>query len=74
MTRPEQIRPLAALAKLLFAKVNLIPYNQVEGLPWERPGEEICEAFLPRSKNKKSPPRCAAKKDTISTPPADSCG
>jgi 23S rRNA (adenine2503-C2)-methyltransferase len=42
----EQTRPLAALAKKLFAKVNLIPYNAVEGLPWERPGEEVCEAFL----------------------------
>jgi len=42
----EQVRPLAALAKKLFAKVNLIPYNRVEDLPWERPSEEICEAFL----------------------------
>jgi 23S rRNA (adenine2503-C2)-methyltransferase len=42
----EQARPLAALAKRLFAKVNLIPYNQVEGLPWERPTEETCEQFL----------------------------
>ena len=42
----EQARPLAALAKKLFAKVNLIPYNQVEGLPWERPSEEVCENFL----------------------------
>ena len=42
----EQARPLAALAKRLFAKVNLIPYNQVEGLPWERPAEDVCEAFL----------------------------
>jgi len=42
----EQARPLAVLAKKLFAKVNLIPYNRVEGLPWERPTEETCEAFL----------------------------
>ena len=42
----EQIRPLAALAKKLFAKVNLIPYNRVEDLPWERPSEEVCEQFL----------------------------
>lgn len=42
----EQARPLAALAKRLFAKVNLIPYNRVEDLPWERPSEEVCEAFL----------------------------
>ena len=42
----EQARLLAALAKRLFAKVNLIPYNKVEGLPWERPAEKVCEAFL----------------------------
>jgi len=41
-----QARLLAALAKRLFAKVNLIPYNQVEGLPWKRPAEAVCEAFL----------------------------
>ena len=42
----EQAAPLAALAKKLFAKVNLIPYNTVEGLQWERPDEKVCEAFL----------------------------
>ena len=42
----EQARPLAVLAHKLFAKVNLIPYNQVEGLPWERPAEDVCENFL----------------------------
>jgi 23S rRNA (adenine2503-C2)-methyltransferase len=41
-----QTRPLAALARRLHARVNLIPYNQVEGLHWERPTEEVCEAFL----------------------------
>ncbi len=42
----EQAAPLAALAKKLFAKVNLIPYNTVEGLQWQRPDEKVCEAFL----------------------------
>ena len=42
----EQTKPLAALAQRLFAKVNLITYNQVEGLKWERPAEEACENFL----------------------------
>jgi 23S rRNA (adenine2503-C2)-methyltransferase len=42
----DQIKPLAALARRLKAKVNLIPYNRVEGLPWERPTEETQEAFL----------------------------
>ena len=41
-----QVKPLAALARRLHAKVNLIPYNQVEGLPWERPSEEAQEEFL----------------------------
>jgi 23S rRNA (adenine2503-C2)-methyltransferase len=42
----DQTKPLAALAKRLYAKVNLIPYNTVEGLSWTRPDEETCEAFL----------------------------
>lgn len=42
----DQTRPLAALAKKLYAKVNLIPYNKVEGLPWVRPADEVCERFL----------------------------
>jgi 23S rRNA (adenine2503-C2)-methyltransferase len=42
----EQAKPLAALARRLFAKVNLIPYNQVEGLTWKRPDEETQEKFL----------------------------
>ena len=42
----DQTKPLAALAKRLKAKVNLIPYNTVEGLSWERPSEEAQESFL----------------------------
>jgi len=42
----EQTQPLGALARHLRAKVNLIPYNKVEGLPWERPSEKIQEEFL----------------------------
>ena len=42
----DQVRPLATLAKRLDAKVNLIPYNTVEGLPWARPDERVCEKFL----------------------------
>jgi len=41
-----QVQALADLARKLNAKVNLIPYNAVEGLPWERPSEETSEAFL----------------------------
>ena len=42
----DQVRPLAQLARRLQAKVNLIPYNRVDGLPWERPADEVSEAFL----------------------------
>jgi 23S rRNA (adenine2503-C2)-methyltransferase len=42
----DQVKPLGALARRLNAKVNLIPYNSVEGLPWERPNEAAQEAFL----------------------------
>ncbi len=48
-----QAAPLAALAKKLFAKVNLIPYNKVEGLQWKRPDEKVCEAFLRALKKQK---------------------
>ncbi len=43
---PEQARLLAALARKLHAKVNLIPDNKVESLPWERPSEAVQKAFL----------------------------
>src|SRR5437879_3635448 len=42
----EQTQPLAELAHRLNAKVNLIPYNTVDGLSWERPTEEVQDAFL----------------------------
>src|SRR5206468_11388596 len=35
----EQSKLLAGLAHRLKAKVNLIPYNNVDGLPWVRPAE-----------------------------------
>ena len=47
----DQTRPLAALASRLNAKVNLIPYNTVEGLPWTRPTETVCEGFLAALEN-----------------------
>jgi len=42
----DSVKPLAMLAKRLHAKVNLIPYNTVEGLPWQRPDENVQESFL----------------------------
>jgi 23S rRNA (adenine2503-C2)-methyltransferase len=41
-----ETKSLAQLARRLHAKVNLIPYNQVEGLDWARPDEARQEAFL----------------------------
>jgi len=41
-----ETRPLAALARRLNAKINLIPYNTVQGLPWQRPSEAVQEKFL----------------------------
>jgi len=43
---PADARALARLARPLGAKINLIPYNHVEGLPWQRPDDAVCEAFL----------------------------
>ncbi len=41
----EQAHALARHAQRLRAKVNLIPYNTVEGLPWRRPSEEVITSF-----------------------------
>ena len=43
---PEQARALALHARALRAKVNLIPYNTVQGLPWQRPDRARQLAFL----------------------------
>ena len=42
----EQARLLSRHAHRLSAKVNLIPYNRVSGLPWTRPSEKRQEKFL----------------------------
>jgi 23S rRNA (adenine2503-C2)-methyltransferase len=41
----EQARGLAKIAHRLSAKINLIPYNTVEGLEWSRPSRARQEAF-----------------------------
>jgi 23S rRNA (adenine2503-C2)-methyltransferase len=43
---PSEARLLADRARGLRAKINLIPYNTVEGLPWKRPSEAAQEEFL----------------------------
>jgi len=47
---------LAAHANRLHAKVNLIPYNRVEGLTWKRPPLDRIKAFYTRVKDA-HPPR-----------------
>jgi 23S rRNA (adenine2503-C2)-methyltransferase len=42
----EQAHLLARHAGRLGAKINLIPYNTVEGLEWSRPSRETQERFL----------------------------
>jgi 23S rRNA (adenine2503-C2)-methyltransferase len=41
----EQANALAKIAKRLSAKINLIPYNTVEGLDWSRPSRARQEQF-----------------------------
>ncbi len=41
----EQAERLASLARKLNAKINLIPFNRVEGLPWEPPSRFAQVAF-----------------------------
>ncbi|MEM7387598.1 MAG: 23S rRNA (adenine(2503)-C(2))-methyltransferase RlmN, partial [Verrucomicrobiota bacterium] len=42
----DEARELVKRARTFSAKVNLIPYNRVDGLPWERPSEAQQQAFL----------------------------
>ena len=42
----EQAHELVKIARRIPAKINLIPYNTVEGLPWSRPPIEQQEKFL----------------------------
>jgi len=43
---PIHARELATLLKGRRAHVNLIPFNDVEGLPYRRPGPESLNAFV----------------------------
>ena len=47
----EQAAILARHARRVQAKVNLIPYNTVEGLDWKRPAVSHCRAFQDVLKN-----------------------
>jgi 23S rRNA (adenine2503-C2)-methyltransferase len=41
----EDAHRLAAIARSLPSKINLIPYNPVPGLPWQRPTPEAVQSF-----------------------------
>ena len=43
--RPEHAEELARLARTMRANVNLIRYNEVEGVPFDRPGTEDVRRF-----------------------------
>ena len=51
----DQVKPLGTLARRLHAKVNLIPYNHVDGLSWERPSPDAQEAFLAALEKERTP-------------------
>lgn len=44
-TGPEQVEALSCLAKRLQCKVNLIPYNPVDGIELKRPSDETVARF-----------------------------
>ncbi len=45
---PEDADRLAAIARDLPSKINLIPYNPVPGLPYRSPGPQALQAFAER--------------------------
>ncbi len=48
---PDQARLLVSHARRLHAKINLIPYNKVDGLEWNRPDNKTIRAFASILKN-----------------------
>jgi 23S rRNA (adenine2503-C2)-methyltransferase len=50
---PADAERLSAFARELPSKINLIPYNPVPGLPWQRPTPEsvtqFAESLYPRA-------------------------
>ena len=61
---PSQARLLAEHARRLRAKVNLIPYNPVQGLPFRRPNDSRVEAFAEVLKNRRVPASVRREKGT----------
>ncbi|MDQ3622070.1 MAG: 23S rRNA (adenine(2503)-C(2))-methyltransferase RlmN [Verrucomicrobiota bacterium] len=53
--RPEDAAALVRIARRVQAKVNCIPYNAVEGLPWNRPDDRRQDVFLTILRNANVP-------------------
>ena len=66
----EQARELAKIARRLSAKINLIPYNTVEGLEWSRPRARGRKDFNRSCGSTVWSQPCAARKATTLPPPA----
>ena len=69
----EQALALAKHAGRLRAKVNLIPYNTVDGLGWERPAEAVQDRFLSLLRTRGISATLGGRRVMISPPPAASC-
>lgn len=63
-TDDEQLNALIRHARRLRAKINLIPYNPVLGLPWVRPNEATCYTFRNRIRDAGIPVTLRMEKGT----------
>lgn len=60
----EHIGSLTHISHILDAKINLIPYNPVEGLEWKRPSEEAIDDFFQGLKDNRVPVTVRREKGT----------
>ncbi len=60
----EHVGSLTHISHILDAKINLIPYNPVEGLKWERPSEEAIDDFFQALKDNRVPVTVRREKGT----------
>ena len=68
--QPEHAHRLAELLAGRRALLNVIPYNNVAGLPYQRPNEEAIERFCGCLRGEGLMSRCGNARGTASTPPA----
>ena len=72
---PRAARELSTLLQGRKAHINLIPFNDVEGLPYRRPTPEALTAFVDTLEaTRESASRFANARDRRSTPPAANSG